>query len=300
MPATTDLVSVRSEFVHSTDGLKLHVRLFEPSRPTGLPVVCLPGLTRTAADFDTLAMALAAHPGRPHRVIALDYRGRGRSDYDRDPARYTLPIELADVLTALVAVAVDRAIFVGTSRGGIHVMLLAAARPEIVAAAILNDIGPVIELDGLLRIKGYVGKLRAPRSFDDAAEILRHEMGSQFPALRDSDWRDAARRAFKQAGPDLVPTYDVRLADGLKSLEPGQPQPALWEQFAALSCKPVMVIRGALSDLLSSGTVAAMKKLHPGLEAIEVDGQGHAPLLADAATIARIEAFIAKAETAQG
>src|SRR6185369_7834182 len=135
---------VSDHFVTAQDGLRLHVREHGERTASGLPVVCLPGLARTTADFDRLAAALAGDPDRPRRVVALDYRGRGMSDHDRDPANYSIPVELADVTAVLAARAVERGIFVGTSRGGLLTMALAAVRPTAIAGAVLNDIGPVI------------------------------------------------------------------------------------------------------------------------------------------------------------
>jgi pimeloyl-ACP methyl ester carboxylesterase len=278
-----------SAFVSSADGLRLHARCIGP-RSSLLPVVCLPGLTRTAGDFDVLAKALA-DSGR--RVISLDYRGRGLSDDDRDPANYNPAIEMADVVTVLTALDAHPAIFIGTSRGGILTMLLAATHPGMVAAAVLNDIGPVIELQGLLRIKGYVGHLPQPEDFADAAAILRQLFGSQFPKLADADWLASAHRAFREENGRLVPTYDVALARTLDGVTPGTVPPTLWPQFDALANVPVMVIRGMLSDLLSGETVAAMRARHRALRVVEVADQGHPPLLADADTIAQISDFVA-------
>ncbi len=183
-----------SIFVTAQDGLRLHVRSYGPRTGAGLPVVCLPGLARTGADFDVLAARLASDPERPRRVLALDSRGRGRSDYDPDPANYSLAVELADLIAVLTALDIARAVFVGTSRGGLLTMLLAVARPTAIAGCVLNDIGPVIDLKGFVRIKSYVGKLPQPASFQQAADILRGSFGSQFPRLNDDDWAAFARR----------------------------------------------------------------------------------------------------------
>src|ERR1700742_3138735 len=202
-----------SLFMSAPDGLKLHVRRYGPRNAESVPVVCLPGLARTAADFETLATALAGDGEHPRRVIALDYRGRGLSDYDRNPENYTFQVELADVLAVITALECLPAVFIGTSRGGILAMLLAAVRPTAIAGVVLNDIGPVIEPKGLMRIKGYVGKLPQPRSFEDGAEILQRLFGQQFPKLTMDDWLTAARRGWRETNGALAPTYDVRIAD---------------------------------------------------------------------------------------
>jgi pimeloyl-ACP methyl ester carboxylesterase len=281
-----------SIFVPAVDGLRLHARCIGPLRSSLPPIACLPGLTRTANDFDVLAEALAGGT-LPRRVIALDYRGRGLSDYDRNPANYAPHVEMADAVTVLTALDALPAIFVGTSRGGILTMLLAATHPGMVAAAVLNDIGPVIEPRGLMRIKGYVGHLPQPADFADAAATLRRLFGAQFPKLADADWLASAHRGFKQENGRLVPTYDIALANNLEGVTPDMPAPTLWPQFEALAGVPVMAIRGSLSDLLSAHTVEAMRERHPSLRVVEVPDQGHAPLLADAETIAQISTFIA-------
>lgn len=293
--------SAKSIFISAPDGLRLHTVNYGPAGDQALPVVCLPGLSRTAADFEALAEALAGDPKRPRRVIALDYRGRGQSDYDRDPDNYRFQTELTDVLAVIAALDCMPAIFVGTSRGGILTMLLATLRPSAIAGVILNDIGPVIEPKGLMRIKGYVGRLPQPRSFEEGAEILRRLFSSQFPKLRPEDWLASARRTFKQTDDGrLVPTYDVRLAKTLEGVGFDKPLPALWKEFDALSNMPLMVIRGENSDILTAATIDAMRVHHAGMETIEVPDQGHTPLLAEADVIARIADFAARCDGAYG
>ncbi|MBI3702563.1 MAG: alpha/beta hydrolase [Rhizobiales bacterium] len=287
-----------SIFISAPDGLRLHARCHGRRSASALPVLCLPGLARTVADFDALAEALANDAACPHRVIALDYRGRGQSGYDRNPANYSFPVELADVLAVATALDCLPSIIVGTSRGGILAMLLAALRPSAIAGVVLNDIGPVIEPKGLMRIKGYVGKLPQPESFEDGAEILRRLFDHQFPKLTPDDWLVAAHRTFKQENGALVPTYDVNLAKTMEGIDFERPLPPLWAQFDALANVPVMVIRGANSDLLSAETVEAMRARHPALETLEVPDQGHAPLLAEADVIARIAQFAARCDGA--
>ena len=288
--------SFTSTFISAPDGLRLHTRCYGRRSTDALPVVCLPGLARTAADFDALATALAHDQVLPRRVIALDYRGRGLSDYDRNPKNYAFHVELADLLAAVTALDAQPVILIGTSRGGILAMLLAALRPSAIAAVVLNDIGPAIEPKGLMRIKGYVGKLPQPRSFEEAAEILRRLFDAQFPKLTAQDWLANARRSFKEVNGRLMPTYDIKLAKTLEGVALEKPLPALWPQFDALARMPVMVVRGALSDILSAETVEAMRARHPALEVLEVPDQCHAPLLAEPETIARIKAFVAAAD----
>lgn len=285
-----------SVFVSAPDGLRLHARCYGRRSASALPVVCLPGLARTEADFEVLAQALANDTARPRRVIALDYRGRGQSEYDRDPANYNFQVELADVLAATAALDAARAVFVGTSRGGILAMLLAAMRPTAIAGVVLNDIGPVVEPKGLIRIKGYVGKLPQPRSFEEAAEILRRLFSAQFPRLGPADWLASAHRTFRRQNGALVPTYDVNLAKTLEGVDFDKPLPPLWAQFDALGHTPLLVIRGANSDILSPATVEAMRARRTGMETIEVPDQGHAPLLVEAGIIARIADFAARCE----
>ena len=285
-----------SVYVVASDGLKLHVRIYGPRLAPALPVVCLPGLARTTADFDDLACALAADSAAPRRVFALDYRGRGLSDYDKDPQNYSLATELGDVQSVLTALGIPPAVFVGTSRGGILTMLLASARPTAIAGAVLNDIGPVIEPGGLVRIKSYVGKLPRPRSFEEGADILRRLFGQQFTRLSDAEWLAYAQRTFKAEKRGFGPTYDVLLAKTLTGIDFNRPIPPLWAEFDSLGRVPLMVLRGANSDLLSEETVTAMRTRHPSIETVNVPDQGHAPILSGGDLIGRIARFVAACE----
>jgi pimeloyl-ACP methyl ester carboxylesterase len=282
-----------SHFVATQDGLKVFVRAYGTPSSNHLPVFCLHGLARTSADFHRLAIAISADPASPRQVFAMDYRGRGRSDYDPNPANYTVEVELNDLVTVLNALAIGPAVFIGTSRGGILTMLLASVRPGVIAGAVLNDIGPVIEPQGLMRIKGYVGKLAQPASVEEAAEMLRRLFVAQFTSLTAEDWRAFAERSFEARGGKLVASYDPALAQGLAAFEIDQPLAPLWPQFDALAGVPVMVVRGDNSDLLSPDTVSAMRQRRPDLHVVEVPGQGHAPLLMEHDIIARIGQFIA-------
>jgi pimeloyl-ACP methyl ester carboxylesterase len=279
-----------SRTISAPDGLKLHARDYTPADASALPVVCLPGLTRTAADFHALATALT-RAETPRRVIAVDYRGRGLSEYDRDPRNYSALVELADVRAVLTALEVAPAIFIGTSRGGILTMLLAAAQPSALAGAVLNDIGPVIEAKGLMRIKSHVGKLPQPRDMAEAGQILKRLFDAQFPKLSDDDWRDAAALTWHLSDGRPVLSYDPNLAATLKDVDIERAVPTLWPQFDALGALPLMVIRGLLSDLLSAETVAAMRARHPGLDVVEAPDEGHPPSLATPNMIAKLSAF---------
>jgi len=285
--------SLWHSFVCSADdGLRLHNRVYGPLHGTSLPVVCLPGLARTAADFHELATLLAAG-NAPRRVLAMDYRGRGRSQRDSDWRNYDVRVELADVLSVLTAAGIHRAVFVGTSRGGLISMAMGSARPGLLAGVVLNDIGPVIEGKGLARIKGYVGKLPVPANLGDAVAILRRIADQQFPGLSDAEWERYARRTWKMVEGRYEPDYDPALMNGLAAIDIEQPIPALWPHFDTLKGLPLLSIRGALSDLFSADTQEAMAVRHGDMQQWVVPGQGHAPLLGDDETLRKLAEFIA-------
>jgi pimeloyl-ACP methyl ester carboxylesterase len=292
-------LSFESRFIAGLDGLRLHVRDYGSPLDPGLPVVCLPGLTRNSADFGPLASALASGlSGVKRRVLALDYRGRGLSEYDLDWKNYSLAIENGDVLSVLAALEINAAIFIGTSRGGLHTMLLSATRPTVIRGAVLNDIGPVLEPRGMARIRGYVGKLPVPRSIPDAIDLLKEMMSERFNGLSEADWQAYAKITFADAVGRIGSRYDQNLMKTLDGLDLEQPLPALWPQFDGLRAVPLLIVRGANSDLFSAETLKEMAARHPGAEVHTVEGQGHAPLLLDQVTITRICGFAAKIDSA--
>jgi pimeloyl-ACP methyl ester carboxylesterase len=215
---------------------------------------------------------------------------------DPKPENYAVPVELGDVFALLAANGIERAVFVGTSRGGIITMVMASLRPDLIAGAVLNDIGPVIDMPGLLRIKAYVGRLPAPRDYADAARMLRGAMGNQFPGWNDATWERYARLTWQETPTGLVTRYDPALSTTLTSIDPATPFPPLWEQFDALPDVPLMLIRGEHSDLLSRETVQTMRDRRPNLETIEIAGEGHAPLLMSEPLLERIARFVARCD----
>ncbi len=234
-------------------------------------------------------------------MVAIDYRGRGQSDFDSNPANYIVPIEATDVLALMPAAGLSRTIWLGTSRGGLISMVMATTRPELVAGVILNDIGPKLDIRGLMKIKGYIGAPATPQTWDEAADGLRRLFGSVFPALTHDDWMAWAQRAFRQdANGRLVRTYDTALARSFDGISLETPPPKLWELFDQMAHVPLLSIRGELSDLLSRDCVAEMKRRRPDMETCDVPLQGHAPLLADAPTIERIKAFCRRCDGTLG
>lgn len=280
----------------STDGLKLYARIYGERNPSALPAICLAGLTRNAADFRDLALYLARHPNTPRQVVAFDYRGRGRSAYDRDWQNYNVVVESGDVLAGLAAMGIEHGAFIGTSRGGLIIHVLAAMRPAVLKAVVLNDIGPVVEGAGLAQIRAYLERAPKPRTFAEAVEISRAAQKDNFPALTDADWERMARAFYREENGTLVADFDPALLNTMTSIDLNKPLPQIWPQFEGLRGVPVLAIRGENSKLLSAETLEEMARRHPGMETITVEGQGHAPLLETGNLPERIAAFLEKAE----
>ncbi|EJC78614.1 putative hydrolase or acyltransferase of alpha/beta superfamily [Rhizobium leguminosarum bv. trifolii WSM2297] len=286
----------QERFYTSPDGLTLYARDYRPDETVAagrLPVICLPGLTRNTRDFHRLALLLSRDMTAPHRVIALDSRGRGNSARDENKANYNLTMEAGDVVAACAALGIERAVFIGTSRGGLILHLLAATRPDLLEAVILNDIGPVLEAEGLALIRDYLNSGRKPIDWGEAVDILRDNHGASFAALAEQDWREMALALYRDGGGRPVADFDPAIAEALKSIDFSQPLPDLWEQFERLAHLPLMLIRGENTSLLSRETADEMSRRHPGMILHAAEGQGHAPLLHLGNIPAAIRAFLA-------
>lgn len=297
-PATADASgTVHRPFrFFSADGLVLAGRDYAPASPTDRPtVVCLPGLTRNARDFEpAIARLVAGGGGSPaRRVVTFDFRGRGASQYDTDPAHYTPLQELADTMVGLKLLGLERITAFGTSRGGIVTMLSSLVAPGLVTTAILNDIGPVIDLSGLLKIKGYVGRpLPAEVTWEGIVAAMMHVNAGDYPALDRAGFERFARRLFRDVGGRPALDYDPALAATLAAVDEATPMPDLWAPFLGLAEVPTLVVRGMLSTLLSEETVAEMIARHPRCEPLRVADEGHAPLFDDAASQDALLAFL--------
>jgi pimeloyl-ACP methyl ester carboxylesterase len=278
----------------SRDGLRLYARHYPVPGSLRRPVVCLAGLTRNARDFHDLASVLSRQDETGRDVFCLDYRGRGRSEHDPNWKNYSILVELNDALDFMTMKGLDRAAVIGTSRGGLITMLMGVLRPNALGAVVLNDIGPVIEREGLARIVAYVGRVPLPADWQEATQLIYEMNRRQFTAVPTEQWEEFARQIFNDDNGLPASSYDPRLAKAISMMD--GPTPELWPQFAALAHVPMLTIRGENSDILSQKTVSEMQARHPRFAALTVRGQGHAPLLKDAPTIGAVAAFLARTD----
>ena len=269
-----------------SDDLKLHYRDYAGSsdRP---PLLCLHGLTRNSRDFVDLAERYSPR----WRVLALDFRGRGQSDYDPQPARYNPLTYADDVIQLLDELKIDEAVFVGTSLGGLVMMTIAATARQRIAAAILNDVGPDVDAGGVARILTYVGKDVRFKSWDEAAQAIAGNYGASFERFTHDDWVAMAKRNCREENGEIRFDYDMAIAEPFKTAGP-VPKVDLWPLFTALGQKPLLVIRGAKSDLLTAETATKMRQVAPGMELATVAGVGHAPELNEPEAVAAIDQFL--------
>ena len=284
-------LSYRELFYTSQDGLKLYARDYGDRTAPGTPVICLPGLTRNSKDFEPLAEHLSAN----RRVICPDLRGRGRSEYCDNWADYTPMHEMMDTLDLMGAAGVGQAVFVGTSRGGLIIMALAAFRPNVIKAAILNDIGPEVEPKGIARIAGYVGVMETPQTWDEAAVKLRMMNEREFPNLSADEWRIFARRTFAEEHGAPKTDYDTKIGTAMrKGMEAAKGEiPTLWPQFKSLSQMPLLAVRGENSDILTAEIMVRMAEANPAMKSVVAKDRGHAPFLDEPEVLAAIDDFLA-------
>ena len=274
----------------SADGLTLRYRDY-PGRDDRPPVLCIPGLTRNCRDFEPLAEALAGE----WRVICADLRGRGQSDYARDSASYQPGQYAADIVALLDHLGVPRVVAVGTSLGGIVILLLAMTAADRLVAAVLNDIGPDVEAAGLARIRGYVGQGRSFPTWMHAARGLREQGGVAYPDFVLGDWLKLAKRLMAVGpGGRIAFDYDMKIAEPFQAPEGTAPAADMWPALRALAGRPVLAVRGELSDILSAATLERMTREVPGLEAVTVPRTGHAPTLEEPVAQEAIARLLAK------
>lgn len=270
-------------FWSSRDGLRLHYRDY-PGREDRPPVICLHGLTRNARDFARLAERLAGE----WRVICPEMRGRGDSDYARDSATYNVLQYVEDMGALLEQAGIARFVVIGTSLGGLMAMVMAMSMADRIAGAVLNDVGPWVEPAGLERIRDYVGQARSFPTWMHAARSLEETHLQAYPDFRISDWLDFARRIMTlSSNGRILFDYDTKIAEPFAKLDVND-QSDLWPGLEALDGKPVLILRGALSDLLSPGTLAGMARHLPQAETVTIERVGHAPTLDEPQAVAAI------------
>ena len=276
----------RERRLAAQDGLSLYYRDYGDPLSPRLPLICLTGLTRNSADFADLAGRHADE----RRILCLDYRGRGRSAYDSDWRNYDPRIYVSDIVHLLAANDVDRAVIVGTSMGGVLTMALAVVKPTALAAAVLNDIGPDVIPGGLVRIMGYIGTDQPQPDWPTAVRYLQKLLPT-LSIRSDEGWLKMAKATFREGDDGLLHfDWDVKLAKPL--LAQSGSVPDLWPFFSALRRVPTLVLRGALSDVLSPETFQRMALVKPDLERVTVPNSGHAPTLNEPEAAAAIDAFI--------
>jgi pimeloyl-ACP methyl ester carboxylesterase len=284
-------------YYSAPDGLKLHACVYGDELAGSMPVVCLPGLSRNARDFHVLALFLSRRDERPRKVVVFDYRGRGLSAYDRNWRNYNVVTEADDVIAGLIAAGVEKGHFIGTSRGGLIIHRLGAARPTVLGSVVLNDIGPVVEGEGLVLIRSYLERSPKPKDMAEAVTIQRAAHGAAFPALSDADWQRFAAAIYREQKGRPGADFDPALLKVVKGFDLDKPIPVIWHLFEALRGFPMLVIRGSNSKLLSAATMAEMAHRHPNCQTITAEGQGHPPMLETGELPQAIAAFFDQAET---
>lgn len=283
------MAAYTDQYFTNPDGLKQHYRDYNLASEEAPVILCMPGLTRNARDFEEIA----EHLSERCRIICVEQRGRGLSDWDPEPSRYQPVTYVADMMALLDHLHIKQVIALGTSLGGIMTILIQAMHSGILMAAILNDIGPEVDPKGLARIQGYVGKGAPPQSWDEAIAQLKSGNSEVYPNFSAAEWEWFTRKLYTEKDGVPVADYDPAISQNLNANE-DQAAPDLWPVFAAMSTIPVVVLRGELSDILSADTLGVMAQVHPDLISVTVPGVGHAPLLREPECIEAIDRLIGR------
>lgn len=283
------MMSFAEKYYQSQDGLNLYYREYG-SEGDACPLLCLSGLTRNSADFHSFAERYSKN----RKVYALDYRGRGKSDRDTDYKNYNPQVYLGDIHSFLTSVGIERALFVGTSLGGLMTMVMAGFAKNFVAGAILNDVGPEVDKSGGARILGYVGKDVRFASLEEAAEKQKEQYVGAYPDLSDEDWLGQANTTFTydEEAKNYCLNYDLNLSKALAEQLNSDEPVDLWPFFRALGDIPTLAIRGALSDVLSDTVFMRMKSENPNMETVVLKNRGHVPLLNEPELLPVLDKFI--------
>lgn len=288
------MAAYENRYWWSNDGIRLHAREYAPRDPAAAegrpPILCLPGLTRNARDFDVLAARLSAE----WRVLVVNLRGRGESGYAKDPMSYVPLVYVQDVEKLLGEIGCTRYVAIGTSLGGIVTMLLAGAARETLAGAVLNDVGPDIDPAGLARIRSYVGKSHTWPTWMHAARAIADSNADTYPDYEIGDWLAMAKRVYRlNASGRIVLDYDMKIAEPFR-LPGNEAGPDMWRALDRLVGVPLLIVRGGLSDILSQPVAERMAAALDGSNLVTVPGVGHAPTLDEPAAQAAIDALLAR------
>jgi pimeloyl-ACP methyl ester carboxylesterase len=271
----------------SHDGLRLFSRLYAGPAADSKVVLCLHGLMRNGRDFEDLA----AHLATRCRVIVPDVRGRGLSARDPNFNNYQVPVYVQDLLLLLRGLGAPRVTVIGTSMGGLMAMVLAAMQPQMLAGIVLNDVGPEVDPRGLERIRGYAGKAAPVGNWAQAVEQVRNVYGAAWPGLDEARWEKIARTSYRANAQGVPqPDADPLIAELLRDTSKAAPD--LWPLWSVLAAVPMLAIRGAQSDILSTATLLRMQREKPDLKVLTVANRGHAPLLDEPECLAAIDAFL--------
>ena len=278
----------------SADGLNLFAKSYGAG-DAPLTVLCIHGLTRNHKDFEPMIAALP----RRYRYIAVDVRGRGRSAIDPNPDHYNPRVYAKDMGLLLDKLGLARVALIGTSMGGLISLVMMRTMPKRIAGVVLNDVGPVVEKDGIARIAGYAGKVQPVTDWASAAAAVKTIQGAAFPDMKEDRWMDFARRTYREL-PDgqVVLDYDPNIARSLGKVKPGRlTNFTMWRLFGGLKKAPLLIVRGAASDILSDKTAQEMVRRHPDAALATVPRVGHAPILDEPDAVTAITAFLTRLET---